>query len=743
MGAVPLLLTKVEPPGLRPGHVRRDELVERLRHGLHRRLNLVSAPAGWGKTSLLAEWRSVEPDVAFAWLTLDADDNDPARFWAYVGAALRRAGVEVPQAFEPAVAAPGTDATEIALPLLLNALVESGREHVLVLDDYHMIGEPAVHAGVRYLLAHLPVVSHLVIAARAEPPVEVARLRARGELGEILSDQLQFNAAEAQALLNDTLELALPEARLRRLRDRTEGWAAGLYLAGLSLRDRPDADGADELGHDRHLVDYLGDEVLSAQTPDARRFLLDTCVLDRFCGPLCDAVRAEGSSRRLLAEIERANLFLVPLDGRREWFRYHHVFREVLRRELEDDRSDEYIAELHARAGAWFAAGGDVSSAIGHLLAAGRASSAADLIAESWNAALQTGRAATVARWLDALPDGVLAGDPRLCLARAWLALDSGEPATAERWADATTEADDGRPLLQGGATVASGVAMLRATLAYRAGDLGAAESLGSSAVALEDGSRTSWRAVALATLGAARHFRGAPADDVVPLLEEAVGIAEAGANSMAVLRAQGTLAAATLAAGDAGAAARWVSAADALRVRESLDEYWMGSMATAVEGRLAAQQGDLDRARELLEHAVILARRGQARPDQIYALAALAPVQATLGSGDAPATLRSARATLRDSPSPGMFVHLLDDAERSLRGRAARAHDDDAVEELSPREMSVLRLLGSELSIAEIGDQLYISRNTVKTHVRGIYRKLGVETRAAAVERSRALRLL
>ena len=345
--------------------------------------------------------------------------------------------------------------------------------------------------------------------------------------------------------------------------------------------------------------------------------------------------------------------------------------------------------------------------------------------------------------WLDALPADQVTSDPRLCLARAWLALDSGEPAAAERWADATAAADDGRALPAGGATVASSVAMLRATLAYRAGDLALAETLGVQAVELEDDPESAWRAVALATLGAARHFRGAASADVAPVLEEAVGTAQTGANSMAVLRAQGALAVAALASGDLTGAGRWVAAADALRARESLEEYWMGSLATAVAGQLAADGGDLERARAHLERAVVLARRGAARPEQIYALAALAPVQATLGDpGAAAATLRIARVALRESPSPGLLGHLLDDVDRRLRGKAARSAGPE-VDELSTREMSVLRLLGSELSIAEIGDELYISRNTVKTHVRTIYRKLDADTRAVAVARARELRLL
>jgi LuxR family maltose regulon positive regulatory protein len=230
-----------------------------------------------------------------------------------------------------------------------------------------------------------------------------------------------------------------------------------------------------------------------------------------------------------------------------------------------------------------------------------------------------------------------------------------------------------------------------------------------------------------------------------VPVLEEAVGIAQAGANSMAVLRAQGVLAAATAAAGDAEGARRWVETADRLRAEQSLEEYWMGSLASAVAGQLAADAGDLERAGERLERAVVLARRGVARPEQMYALAALAQVQATAGDGEAAgSTLRAARAVLKDSPSPGMFVHLIDAAERRLRGKPVRkAKDEVEPDELSAREMSVLRLLGSELSIAQIGDELFISRNTVKTHVRGIYRKLDADSRAAAVARARELGLL
>ena len=530
-----------------------------------------------------------------------------------------------------------------------------------MLDDYHLISEPEIHEGMRFLLQHLPLTSHLVIATRAEPPVDLSRLRARGELGEIVSDQLRFSDAEAAALLNDTLELALPAKELQALSASTEGWAAGLYLAGLSLRDgssptpRRPTSGTTAISWitsatrccRRRSRRHAGSSSTRACSTASARGSVTPC--------------AERTRRSACSEkIEQANLFLVPLDGRREWFRYHHVFRDVLLRELEDSASPEYLRELHARAGAWLAGARDISGAVTHLLAAGQEEAAADLIAAYWNEALQRGRSATVVRWLEALPVDLVTGDPRLCLARAWLAFDSGEPAAAEHWADATAAADNGRPLLEGGATVASSVAMLRATLAYRAGDLASAEALGTEAVELENRPDSTWRAVALATLGAARHFRGSPSDDVVPLLEQAVGIAQAGANSLAVLRAQGTLAAATFAAGDLEGARRWVAASDLLRAEQSLEEYWMGSLASAVAGQLAAAAGNLGEARERLERAVVLARRAAPGPSSSTPRHA-APVEATIGSDAAADTLR-ARGGRCGTRRARHFEHLLDD---------------------------------------------------------------------------------
>ncbi len=314
---------------------------------------------------------------------------------------------------------------------------------VLVLDDFHLIREPAIHEDVAYFLERTPPGVHLAIASRAAPPVGVARLRVRGELGEVAEEELRFDRAGVGQLLNDGLGLTLADGDIDLLLERTEGWAAGLYLAGLSLQTR--RDGAEFIasfsGAQRHLADYLLEEVLAGQPDELRRFLVQTSVLDRLTAPLCDALFETSGSRELLARIERSNLFLIPLDSHRDWFRYHHLFQDLLRLELERDVTAEEIRTLHGRAATWLAANDQIGEAIRHYLAAGQERAAADLIGQSWNRFLQRGEVASATRWLDALPAEAVLASPQLGLARSWVSLDVGDQGLAERWLDAATRA--------------------------------------------------------------------------------------------------------------------------------------------------------------------------------------------------------------------------------------------------------------------------------------------------------------
>ena len=401
-----LLATKLHVPALGGQLVHRGALLEALSAGRRRKLTLLSAPAGWGKTTLLAQWAlGAGEDQRFGWLSLDRSDNDPVWFWMYVVAALQKVSPGVgTRAVE--LLAMGADPVQVVLPTLLNDLDTIASPMVLILDDYHLVVNRAVHEQVAFVIGRMPPNFRLVLATRSDPMLPLARLRARGELVEMRSDDLRFGVIEADHLLNDVLGLDLAEADVQLLHRRTEGWAAGLYLAALSLAGRPDAAAFIRTfaGDNRHIADYLMCEVLDGQPPQMRSFLLRTSVLGRLSGALCDAVLQTSGSASVLETIERDNLFVVPLDMSRRWYRYHHLFGELLRAEL-PRREPDLVAGLHRRAAAWFEAEGLIDEAVRHLVAAGDIAGSADLIAADWVNEFNGGGLSTVSGWLDLLPD--------------------------------------------------------------------------------------------------------------------------------------------------------------------------------------------------------------------------------------------------------------------------------------------------------------------------------------------------
>jgi LuxR family maltose regulon positive regulatory protein len=419
----PLLETKLHVPGRRPGAVPRPRLSDRLGRAAQARLALVSAPAGFGKTTLLTHWLGARdplsgPVPALAWVSLDTGDNDPRTFWLYVLTALQRAADAPVGATALGSLSSGQPPTEAALATLLNDLQALPHHVTLVLDDYHVIESRDVQDGLAYLLDHAPAQLHLVVATRADPPLPLSRLRARDELVEIRSADLRFTRDEASDYLAGTMGLTLSAEDVTTLAERTEGWAAALQLAGLSLQDRDDPSVvvAAFAGDDRFIVDYLADEVLSRQPPEVRDFLLATSVLDRLHGSLCDAVtgRTDGAAR--LVELERAGLFLVPLDDRRQWWRYHHLFADVLRAHLKEEQPTR-LPELHQHAAGWLQAHGDVAGAVRHALAAEDYALAADLMEMSMTSMQQQRREPELACWVRAIPEDVLQLRPVLALA--------------------------------------------------------------------------------------------------------------------------------------------------------------------------------------------------------------------------------------------------------------------------------------------------------------------------------------
>ena len=424
-----LLATKLHMPGPQPGVVPRPRLAQQLDEGLGRGLVLVCAPAGYGKTVLLADWAQRAPQLA-AWLSLDTGDNDPARFWRHAIAALDRVRPGIGERLTPLLGPPTPQSFDGLVTALINELAESRADDIrLVLDDYHAIGAEPVHTSLEFLLEHRPPGLDLVLASRTDPPLSLARLRARGQLMELRSADLRFTAGEAAALLQQQVASGhvLPDAVVTALASRTEGWAAGLQLAALSLRGQPDVAGfvAAFTGSHRYVLDYLAEEVLERQPAQVREFLLETSVLERLSGSLCDAVTSRPGSQALLEQIEREGLFLVPLDEVRGWWRYHHLFADLLRARLEQEPGR--AAELHRRAAAWHEDHGLADEAIRHAAAAGEMTWAARLIERHFDSVYSLrGEGATIQRWLSALPHDLAWSRPRLLLAQAQVTATSG-----------------------------------------------------------------------------------------------------------------------------------------------------------------------------------------------------------------------------------------------------------------------------------------------------------------------------
>jgi LuxR family maltose regulon positive regulatory protein len=739
--APPLLSTKLHAP-VRREFVSRRKLVGLMSIPRLPKLTLISSPAGWGKSTLLANWYSADSEKRrFAWLVLDREDNDETRYWTYLVEALRTIDPDFGVRSLSMLGAPGVDVVREVLPVLISETRNLLRESVLVIDDYHLIRNAEIHTGMNLLLHHLPPVLRVVVASRSEPPFRLASLRASGELTEITAAHLAFSEVEANALLNDLLGLELEPHDVALLTQRTEGWAAGIYLAALWLRDQTDRREfiAHFAGDDRHVVDYLGAEVLAAQPEEISRFLRRTSILERFCARLCDFVSGEEGSAKTLQEIERSNLFLVPLDTRREWYRFHHLFAELLRHELTLAEPDA-APVLHRRAAIWFLEAGFASEAIHHTIAAGDIAAAGDLIALQWILFVNSGKNGTVDRWLRALPDEALQSDARLCLARAWTSYSVGRLDEVLAWTDTAERAALPGEFRDGTTSVASGVANVRAGFWLLAGDMGRAREFARKASALEDES-SPWRAVAFNCLGAASYWLG-DTTEAVAMLQETVrlGLAQI---PIVALYALGHLAVFATEMG------RWDEADDlvsrALHVSRECgaEEYWATAAAQLARGKLLERKGDLAQAEAAITRSLALARRGSGPVEISYALLALAEVRFSVGRRtEARVLLDEARQMVQQCPDPGTLPERVSHVYRRLRipPRQSTAMPSG---EMTERELSVLRLLDTNLSQREIGAALYVSLNTIKTHTKSIFRKLGASTREEAVARARELNLL
>ena len=432
-----LLATKLHVPPQPPHLVPRQRLLAQVDEGLSRRLTLISAPAGFGKTTLLSEWRASSAGQRWplTWLSLDESDSDPVRFLAYVVAALQQIDPAIGHATQAMLQSPQPPPPEVLLTALINDVANVAAPCALVLDDYHVIDSPAVHQQLAFLLDHQPPQLHVIILTREDPPLPLSRLRARDQVAEIRQADLQFTLDETADFLRQAARLELDRSDVAALQQRTEGWIAGLQLLALSLRGHADARQLIYAftGSDRYILDYLVDEVFQRQQPDVQDFLLKTSILDRLAAALCDAVADRGDSRALLASLEHANLFIIPLDPAREWYRYHHLFADLLQHRLriETPRAEP---QLHQRASRWYADHGFQADAIQHALAAADWEHAAELISRAFDDLLKRGETATLVNWYGALPQDFVQARASLCLEYSWPLIFAAQLEKAESY---------------------------------------------------------------------------------------------------------------------------------------------------------------------------------------------------------------------------------------------------------------------------------------------------------------------
>jgi LuxR family maltose regulon positive regulatory protein len=749
-----LLAGKLTAPLLQPGIVTRDRLLEMLDENGTRRLCLVVAPAGWGKTTLLTEWaRQAGDRHSVAWITLDESDDEPHRFWTYVVTALRTAAPDVGGGALAALRVPGIDPLDVALPALLNDLSTSNARHTLILDDYHLLTNVRIHEALEYLLSYLPPSLRLVIAARFDPPLPLARMRARGEMTEIRATDLRFSASEAAGLVSAVGQAEVGSDAVDALVDRTEGWAVGLKLAALTIRGSPDpaARATAVRGDDRHIIDFLSSEVLDRLPADRREFLVQTAVLDRLCGELCDTVLGRTGSAAILEALERADLFVVPLDAHREWYRYHRLFRDALHRELEATEP-HVVPELLRRAAEWFLAAGQVDEAVGLLAAAGDRPKAAQVLLSAEDTFLEQGAAATYLRLGDQLGEVFVREDPRLAVSMAGAAAQSGQLERIPALLDvAETHLGDANLPYQGWSSLEAAAAMLRAAFdpVVRA-DPSLMLAHAERAAGLETDPTLEGYVVTRITLGAVLSGLDRR-EEAIPVLTDAwERSAQVEVPLFVRLQAAGLLAGCFFETGREEAARRLIrQVAPAVQgIRQALGDAAAPAVTflVAVEGRLAYRDGDPETAQRLLTKAAELARITGHPSQTVYVLTALADTALAAGNRTAArAAIDEARETADTGVAFPATAQRLADAEQRIGRGAARVarRRGQLVEELTDRELSLLRALQGPLTQREIGAELYLSVNTIKGYTKSLYRKLGAASRAEAVERGRELGII
>ena len=722
--------TKLRPPAPPTRLIERTRLDAMLDDGYDRHVPLVlaSAPAGSGKSTLLASWGARHPE-RFAWMQVERADSDPARFWVSVVAAIGRPLPHLATRLGPLVLGSLGD-DHVIVPALVNALVDNGERVIVVIDDYHLIDDASVHRGVEHLVDLCPQELMVVLSTRVDPPFRLGRLRVQNRISEVRAEDLRFAAGEAASLLGAAGTTISP-ALLDELCARTEGWAAGLVLAGLSLERAPDPAlfVAAFRGDNQLVVSYLSDELLATMDDDDRQRLLETSVLDRLSGPLVDAVTAASGGHEWLTVTANQNQLIVRLDDVGEWFRYHHLLRDLLA--LEAQRTfPERIPALHHRAATWFEAQHDHARAVEHRLAAGDVAEAMALIRVVGPDLLGKGQIRTLRTLLGRIGPAA-AGDTVCGLLWGWYRYLTGRYEDAQQWLDtalAVAPVDFDRMI----------ATPLRINVALGRGDVAAALATARDVTAT---THLSDRPAELATAVGAAYAWAGFADEARAALDMAV--ARAGAEHRMTAHVLALVSLAIVEADGGGVEPARDAALRATSTAESYGLPGYHGIAPAFAVRARTADGPVE-ARADAHHAIELARRGTTNLGLAYVLTSCGDTLLDLGDSVGEALLNEARGVIGRCVDPGIGGPFLTRTQaRHHLGGPDVPRSTALVEPLTERELAVLHYLPTQLSQREISGELYVSLNTVKTHCSAIYRKLDVRDRKSAVQAARDLRLL
>lgn len=749
-----LISTKIHPPPLPRTHIERERLRLRLEAGKQGKLILVSAPAGFGKTTLVAEWADhCSQSCLVSWVHLDESDNEPIRFVSYIIAALQAHQTGLGEAALAGLQATPPAPMEAALTALVNEIDSLGRELILILDDYHFIDSHHIHAAVGFFVEHLPAQACLVIATRSDPPLPIHRLRAQGQLTEIRAADLRFSSQETRRFLEGILPQALSTGDLSALESRTEGWIAGLQMAALSMRGSDDIHEfiATFSGSHRYIIDYLTEEIYNQQPPPIQKFLLQTSFLDRLSGPLCEAVLGTGTSaqgeqdglppaQETLEYLERTNLFLLPLDDERHWYRYHRLFASLLQQRLRQTWPGE-MPGLLTRAYTWCAANGLIDEALKYALSANDLPAAADLVENNALDVLKKGALSGLSGWLSKLPNETILERPWLSVYMSWVLLLTGNLENLERFLLA---AEGGEHIPQNTGYLRGHLIAIRAYAVAMQGEADRAFTLAQKALEQLPEDELTVRSVVLFVLGGI-HLMRKDFPGAIERMQEAGQIGERAGNvhvAVPALSAAGNL---LLSLGELSEAGRIFERALKLSTGRSGRPLPIAANVYAGLAELNLRRRDLENARQFAGTGVELAEQWGNMDSLASNLLALAHVAHLEGNAaEVQASLEQAKdlaARVQLTPSTS---ERITNFEALIQSKPAGGLvPEGLVEPLSERELEVLKLIAEGRSNSEIADELIIALGTVKAHTSSIYGKLGVQGRTQAVIKAGELGLL